>query len=192
MSNILKGRVFSKSHKLNISKNHFDVSGCNNPNWKGGINSIKKECEECKKIFNAKKSSILEGRARFCSKICHNLWMSRFQIGENASGWRGGRTNLINRLRKSSVYKLWRKLVYERDNFQCVQCGQKGIGKNLNADHKRPFSVLLKENNISDYVKALGCFPLWQVDNGQTLCVDCHKKTESYLNCNVVKQYLYA
>jgi hypothetical protein len=36
-----KGIKFSLEHKQNISKNHADVSGENNPNWKGGISQNK-------------------------------------------------------------------------------------------------------------------------------------------------------
>lgn len=64
----------------------------------------------------------------------------------------------------SPEYKLWRKSVFERDNYTCIECGQ--IGGILNADH----------------IKAFSLFPdlRFDIKNGRTLCVNCHKKTDSY------------
>lgn len=36
MSTNYKGKKFTAEHKKNISKNHHNVSGKNNPKWKGG------------------------------------------------------------------------------------------------------------------------------------------------------------
>ena len=49
--------------------------------------------------------------------------MSENQKGENNSNWKGGIS--INRpdKRTSLEYKLWRKSVYERDNFTCQKYG---------------------------------------------------------------------
>ena len=52
--------------------------------------------------------------------------------------WKGGITPINLSIRMSSEYKLWRKAVFERDNYTCIWCGQKG-GK-LNADHIKRFS----------------------------------------------------
>ena len=60
----------------------------------------------------------------------------------------------------------WRKKVFERDDYTCKECGVKG-GK-LQADHILPYSL------FEEY--------RWDLDNGRTLCVDCHKKTDTYGN----------
>ena len=65
--------------------------------------------------------------------------------------------------------RLWRKSVFERDNYTCVWCGAKnGNGKAiiLQADHIKPFA---------DYPELR-----FAIDNGRTLCIDCHKKTNDY------------
>ncbi|HNW65789.1 MAG TPA: hypothetical protein PKO10_01090, partial [Aliarcobacter cryaerophilus] len=61
----------------------------------------------------------------------------------------------------------------------CKKCGQYG-GK-LHAHHKKPFSIILKQNNITTIKEALNCKELWKKSNGVTLCIKCHKKTDSYL-----------
>ncbi len=89
--------------------------------------------------------------------------------GANSPHWKGGVTPTNELLRHSQDYKLWRKAVFERDNYTCIWCGSKcGNGKNivLNADH----------------IKSWSDFPelRFAIDNGRTLCVPCHQKTDSY------------
>jgi hypothetical protein len=85
--------------------------------------------------------------------------------GENSIFWKGGTSKRIKLIRERAEYKEWRRAVFERDDYTCQDCGQRG--GILNADHKIPFCVLPE----SWYYK---------VDNGQTLCVKCHRKTWSY------------
>lgn len=107
-----------------------------------------------KKYSQKQKDNILLGRKKFYDK--------------------NGRISPINHLiRNSNEYKLWRKSVFERDNYICIWCFKKG-GWNkqehkiiiLNADHIKPFSL----------------FPelRFAIDNGRTLCVECHKKTNTF------------
>ena len=83
--------------------------------------------------------------------------------GDKNSNWQGGITPEIRKIRNSLEYALWRKSVFERDNYACVWCGAKGI---LNADHIKAFS---------DYPELR-----FAIDNGRTLCVPCHKTTDTY------------
>lgn len=57
-------------------------------------------------------------------------------------------------------YKIWRDLVFERDNYTCVNCGMKGCC--LEADHIKPW-VLYPELR-------------YEVHNGRTLCRPCHRR----------------
>ena len=78
--------------------------------------------------------------------------------------WKGGITPINTAIRSSLGYKLWRKGVFERDNFTCQECKQ--VGVELNAHHIKRFS---------DYPKLR-----LELSNGRTLCVPCHKKTNTY------------
>lgn len=87
--------------------------------------------------------------------------------GYLTSNWKGGVTSESEKLRKSDRYKLWRLSVFERDNFTCKCCGERG-GK-LHADHIKPWSLF---QNLR-----------FDISNGRTLCIPCHKKTPTYLCC---------
>lgn len=89
----------------------------------------------------------------------------------------GRKTNLSDRLKKTEKYKLWRKSVFERDNYTCQECGKKGVY--LQAHHIFSKSKLIELNN-NDYDKCIKDEKMWEVSNGLTLCKICHKKTESY------------
>lgn len=89
---------------------------------------------------------------KYCSKVCA------------AKGRDKGKTTANFRLRTSKRYAGWRKAVFARDNFTCLDCGIRGGA--LNADHVFPFAH----------------FPelRLEIENGRTLCEDCHRKTSSF------------
>lgn len=108
----------------------------------------------------------------------HHSEETRKKISEKASGrknplnageknffWKGGITPINKQIRNSLEYKLWREAVFKRDNYQCI-FGGKEHGSKLNADHIKSFS---------DFPELR-----FAIDNGRTLCVDCHKKTDNY------------
>lgn len=98
--------------------------------------------------------------------------------GPNNPNWRGNRP-IIDTLRSCIQYHEWRKKVYERDEYICIKCGY-SEGRILNADHIYPFALLIEENNIKTYQEGITCEKLWDINNGQTLCVECHKKTSTW------------
>lgn len=66
-------------------------------------------------------------------------------------------------------YREWRKAVFERDNYTCQKCGDRSREKNR---------ILLNAHHIKSWAK----YPKlrFNINNGRTLCVDCHKKTDNY------------
>lgn len=88
--------------------------------------------------------------------------------GDKNCNWKGGITPEKNKIRASLEYKNWRFTVFKRDDFTCQFCGEKEkVSGKLEADHIKPF-YLYPELRLS-------------VDNGRTLCKECHKKTDTYL-----------
>jgi hypothetical protein len=93
--------------------------------------------------------------------------------GVNNPNWKGGISPLQAKVRDCLDYKLWREAVFKRDNYICVLCIKGGA---LNADHIIPFSLLLREYSMG----VIAWEDLFLIDNGRTLCVDCHKRTKTF------------
>lgn len=117
------------------------------------------------------------GRTHFAKgKICHNP-------GELSNLWKGGITPVMRYLRTCTKYRQWRSDVFTRDNYTCIWCGvRSGNGKAviLQADHIKPFYLILEEYKLFNIEEALNCEELWNINNGRTLCENCHKRTETW------------
>ena len=128
-----------------------------------------KKRPEIKEFFTMKGKKASPETRKKLSEIKKGKKPSNFGVSFGFSGnkninWNGGITpeNLI--IRKSAAMRRWRKLVFERDNYTCTQCGK--IGGDLNADHIKSFCAYPKLR--------------FDVGNGRTLCVQCHRQTDTY------------
>lgn len=152
-------------------------------------------CMICSNTFYTAPSRKSIGWGKFCSKKCMGIYkkgkprdelfanpyiipkgktpwnkgLKGFMGGEKHWNWQGGKTNKLKILRNSLQYKEWRISVFERDNFTCQQCGK--VGGDLNADHIKQFAHFSKLR--------------FNIDNGRTLCVECHKATSTYGNRSI-------
>ena len=98
--------------------------------------------------------------------------------GPNHFNWNNGITPLYKLIRETTTYKMWRKKCFERDCYTCQFCKQ--VGGTLHIDHIKPYSIIINENNLKTTHDALNCMELWDINNGRTLCISCHRKTETY------------
>jgi len=156
----------------------------------GGWNKGKKASNETKlRQSIALKLAYKEGRkiSRMLGKKLSNEQrqrLSEMRRKEKAPNWKGGVTPINMQLRGCYKYKIWRECVYKRDNYTCTFCGD-NRGGNLEPDHIIPFSSILDQIRFQFgvenlYEKALESELLWNINNGRTLCKDCHRKTDTW------------
>lgn len=167
----------------NQLKNTF--SGENSPTWKGG--SLTLTCKTCGNSFQVDRDRT---DAKTCSKECNKLYrkteefrlhlseVQRSKISDELKQLSQTLRKFSHLLRKSAKYNLWRERIFKRDNFTCQLCEKRG-GK-LQADHIKPYVLIIQENGIETYEQALACSELWSLDNGRTLCRPCHYKTPTF------------
>lgn len=88
-------------------------------------------------------------------------YLSKINSGKNHPRWIDDRSklNVKEDRRYCFEYRKWRQQVFERDNYTCRKCNQRG--GELEAHHMIPYAV--EEYRYS----------VW---NGLTLCLVCHKK----------------
>lgn len=150
-------------------------------------NRVNVTCLNCDKGYNVVPSRL--DRTKFCSRQCKGCYNAEISLnnlqkvdrlklakensirtsntsGESTPNWQGGKTAEHIKIRNSKEYAEWRALVFKRDNYTCVLCGD-SRGGNLQADHIKPFAHYPKLR--------------LNVGNGRTLCVPCHKQTDTYL-----------
>ena len=135
-----------QTHKDNISKALKGKMPKFIPNNKGRIRSVKNK----KKISDTLKRKGIKPPRPPRESLCR---------GEKHRWWRGGISPINELIRKSPEYKLWRRVVFIRDNFKCVWCGS---NKNIQADHIQEFAFHPELR--------------FAIDNGRILCGKCHRK----------------
>ena len=160
-----KGRFLKGNRRpaLWIENQRKIMVGKNNPFYG------KKHTEEVKKIIKEKRalqdmSYKIGTKHSRATKEKISISRRGKVTGKDNFNWKGGVTSENEKLRKLPRYKMWRIDVFERDNYTCQECGQRG--GELNADHIKPFA-LYEELRLD----------LW---NGRTLCKTCHLKTDTY------------
>ena len=129
-------------------KLHYDV-------WNKGKKTGQKVWNKgvCGKQKWMNLSGLKMGRGYFKGK--HNNKI----MGDNHWNWKGGNSTERHNDMGTLEYKLWRTAVFERDEYACIKCRSNKSGS-LEADHIKPWAV----------------FPelRYAIDNGQTLCENCH------------------
>lgn len=177
--------TFQKGHKLFEVDTREKKHGSENHKWKGG--QVLLSCKTCRVDY--KVDPYRAKTSKTCSTVCNKEWkqspeyclalsrVHRERVKLGLHNFYRGATELNKLLRQTAEYRIWRKSVFERDAYKCQLCS---VGGKLNADHIKPFAVILAENNLKTLDDALNCSELWNMENGRTLCIPCHKTTETF------------
>lgn len=157
---------------------------------RGKESSLEKKCKQCDKTFVTFKSQ----DQIFCSKDCYTKYGQRLYTcaycgkqrvdkrcySEKNQNWYCCRecmykafenkiTAPYKNLSRTGKWKSWRKRVLKRDGHKCTECGGKN---NLEAHHcKKSVKQCIMEEDIA-YI--------FDIDNGITLCSNCHQMTETW------------
>lgn len=133
----------------------------NGGGWNKGIVSVgPRKCEACSRV-DRKVVVYPKWKMTLCQK---HYWHMRLYGKILWGDERPYRTRAVKRLKASKKAQDWRKKIFERDNYTCQTCGERG-GK-LEAHHIKPFAYFPKLR--------------WIISNGVTLCIPCHRKTDSW------------
>jgi 5-methylcytosine-specific restriction endonuclease McrA len=117
-------------------------------------------CKYCGKQIETTKGN----NKKYCNIECRNNDYKRILKKEQNPAWKGGKTKESKLRKTNKQYKEWRSKVFERDNYTCQKCGKQT--RTLEAHH-------IKEQ--SKYPELI-----YNIDNGITLCHECHKLTDNY------------
>jgi hypothetical protein len=97
-------------------------------------------------------------------------------LGKDNPNWKGGISPENHKIRNSIELRLWRESVFSRDNWTCQNPMCNKVGGNLHAHHIKSFSGYPELR--------------FAIDNGMTLCKECHKLTPNYKRKGAKSAYI--
>lgn len=168
---------FTEEHKKKISEALIKYNA-NNPE------ALKRRSELTKKLIKQGKMGFAKGNTLRKGKDPWNKGktakidpriLKHANLLDKTTGrpfnYKGGKKYFTQKERLAIAAELrqWRNQIFARDNYTCQICGARnGNGKKviLNADHIKSF-VNYPELRLD-------------LDNGRTLCLDCHRNTDNY------------
>jgi len=158
-----KSGVYKRSDKnLQHMKTYKNTKG---KHWKLSDNT------KGKMSINKKgKTSPMKGRfhsQKTKEKISFTKNNKDFGKKEKHWNWKGGISINAHSITEPK-YKLWRSNIFERDNWTCQTCGIRGVY--LEAHHIKSWAKFKELRYI--------------LENGVTLCRECHKLTDNYKGKN--------
>jgi hypothetical protein len=161
-----KGKHFSIEHREKIKQANLKIWASEQKRKEHGLKQKGK--------FVSLKTRIKQRKAR-----------KGIYCRERHPNWKGGLSPLHELIRHSDENKKWIKDVFIKDNYTCQDCGK--AGSYLEAHHIKPFAEIFQEF-LAQYSQfsliedketlarlAITYEPFWDINNGETLCEDCHK-----------------
>lgn len=200
--NISKNHFCSKDCRIAYKRTSFYCENCNNLSIKSNrsykiekshccskkcykelrIKNKKKPyeiiCTLCKKHFNSHYYN-KKWKNHFCSRLCSDKYSRDMRYKDYKR-----KTPLRKLIKLNCKYINWQKSIYLKDDFKCCECDR---NYRLHAHHLKHFADIFKdflelypllnaEDNKEELLQlALNYEPFWDINNGQTLCEDCHQ-----------------
>lgn len=116
-------------------------------------------CFVCSKSVYTQPAQLTQRARSTCSPTCRRK-LAHARATKKHNGYT---QHQLDRLARYSIEAVeWRKAVFERDNYTCQKCKNRGVY--LEADHIKPWA----------YFPGLR----FELSNGRTLCRLCHDKTK--------------
>lgn len=126
-------------------------------------------CNYCGKEFKKNKYAYDHAKTHYCSQKCYD---------EYRANKKETYKELTHYLRTHESYNDWRTEVLKKDNYKCTKCGSK---KDLHAHHIiQLYDICEKYNMNKD--KILNSKEFHDINNGITLCQDCHALEHPYIS----------
>lgn len=173
------GKEKSNLWKENLSKSHKGkLLGNLNPSKRPEVREKIKQNHWLK----GKENPIMKGNKYRLGKTPWNKGLTKetderikiisiSRLGNKNPAWKGGITPINKLLRMGSQFRIWRELIFLRDNFTCQNpncefCNNK-IGGILNAHH----------------IKSMSLYPklAFDISNGITYCQEFHIKSKLHI-----------
>lgn len=138
---------------------------------------IETVCTNCNKDIEVNKYRYNMTKKHFCNRSCFHEYQS---IKKDEY------EKCAHVLRTSQEYKVWRKSIFERDKYSCSECGN--TKDRLHAHHIKHLNKIFIDNDF-DIDKTLKSKIFNDINNGITLCADCHRKKHLFVIRNKKGQF---